>query len=238
MKKRQPQALFRKFNFTIRSVSVISKQALPSGSSRSAAKSREDENRETSIFQSLKVDHTTFDPIPPKLLRKYIAYARKHVKPVLSPEAANVLQDFYLSLRKNYKSADHTPVTTRQLESLVRLAEARAKLELRTVVHKQDAQDVVDLMKESLVSIMDDNLGHIDFRQISGMSKAKQALAFVDILKATAEKTGERIFSVSEMREIAQKSNLSVDNLDQFIENLNYQGYLLSRGNRSYELYR
>lgn len=40
-----------------------------------------------------------FDPIPPSLLRKYIAYARKYAQPILTGEAAKVLQDFYLNLR-------------------------------------------------------------------------------------------------------------------------------------------
>lgn len=65
----------------------------------------------------------TVDPIPPCLLRKYISYARQYVHPSLSPEAAQTIQDFYLSLRSQAQSADSTPITTRQLESLIRLTE-------------------------------------------------------------------------------------------------------------------
>ncbi|KAJ1728241.1 hypothetical protein LPJ61_004140 [Coemansia biformis] len=39
------------------------------------------------------------DAIPPTLLRKYVAYARKYVQPRLSPEATSKLRDFYLELR-------------------------------------------------------------------------------------------------------------------------------------------
>lgn len=63
------------------------------------------------------------DKIPHPLLRKYIAYARKYVKPKIGPEAAKVLENFYLELRKRHKDNDCTPVTTRQLESLIRLTE-------------------------------------------------------------------------------------------------------------------
>lgn len=63
------------------------------------------------------------DPIPACLLRKYISYARQYVHPLLSPEAAQTLQDFYLSLRSQANTADATPITTRQLESLIRLTE-------------------------------------------------------------------------------------------------------------------
>jgi DNA replicative helicase MCM subunit Mcm2 (Cdc46/Mcm family) len=41
------------------------------------------------------------------------------------------IQKFYLHLRETHHCQDSTPITTRQLESLMRLTEARAKLELR-----------------------------------------------------------------------------------------------------------
>ena len=65
------------------------------------------------------------DVIPACLLRKYVSYARQYVHPTLSPEAAQTLQEFYLSLRVQAQSADCTPITTRQLESLIRLTEVR-----------------------------------------------------------------------------------------------------------------
>ncbi len=47
---------------------------------------------------------------------------------------AQVLKEFYLELRrKAVGSVDSAPITTRQLESLVRLAEARARADLRQV---------------------------------------------------------------------------------------------------------
>uniref|UniRef100_A0A6I8SDY5 DNA helicase MCM8 n=1 Tax=Xenopus tropicalis TaxID=8364 RepID=A0A6I8SDY5_XENTR len=66
-----------------------------------------------------------FDPIPHQLLRKYVGYARQYVHPTLSPDAAQVLQDFYLELRKQNQGIDSTPITTRQLESLIRLTEVQ-----------------------------------------------------------------------------------------------------------------
>jgi DNA helicase MCM8 len=46
-----------------------------------------------------------FDPIPPALLRKYVAYARNYCHPVLTKEAAAVLQNFYLDLREKVSDA-------------------------------------------------------------------------------------------------------------------------------------
>ena len=53
--------------------------------------------------------------------------------------AAEILQRFYLQLRDHNTSADGTPITARQLESLVRLAEARARVDLRDEITVQDA---------------------------------------------------------------------------------------------------
>uniref|UniRef100_A0A8D1F473 DNA helicase MCM8 n=1 Tax=Sus scrofa TaxID=9823 RepID=A0A8D1F473_PIG len=63
------------------------------------------------------------DPIPHQLLRKYIGYARQYVYPRLSTDAAQILQDFYLELRKQSQRLNSSPITTRQLESLIRLTE-------------------------------------------------------------------------------------------------------------------
>ena len=58
----------------------------------------------------------------------------------LCPEAKAVLREFYLDLRKSSRTVDSTPITTRQLESTIRLTEARARLELREVATEQDAK--------------------------------------------------------------------------------------------------
>lgn len=57
----------------------------------------------------------------------------------MSKQAAEILQKFYLKLRDHATSADSTPITARQLESLVRLTQARARLDLREEITAQDA---------------------------------------------------------------------------------------------------
>lgn len=87
------------------------------------------------------------DLISPQMLRKYISYAQRFISPKLSEEATQVLKDFYLSCRNKASTIeDSLPITTRQLESAVRLSEARAKSELRLTVTKEDAEDVISLM--------------------------------------------------------------------------------------------
>ena len=89
-------------------------------------------------------------PIPPELLRKYISYA-KQINPKLTKEAMEKLESFYLEMRRASEHADSPiAITPRQLESLVRLAEARARAALRDVVLAEDAEAAIEIMKESL----------------------------------------------------------------------------------------
>ncbi|GJX26241.1 probable DNA helicase MCM8 [Tanacetum coccineum] len=84
-----------------------------------------------------------FAPLPGPLLRKYIAYAKTYIFPRMTRPAAKILQEFYLKLRDRHISADGTPITARQLESLVRLAQAQARVELREEITIQDAMESV-----------------------------------------------------------------------------------------------
>ena len=89
-------------------------------------------------------------PISSDLLRKYIAYA-KGVTPVLTQEAFNRLKEFYLEMR-SASEVEGSPIaiTARQLESLVRISEARARAALREEVISDDAVHAIAIMKWSL----------------------------------------------------------------------------------------
>jgi replicative DNA helicase Mcm len=92
-------------------------------------------------------------PIPLELLRKYISYA-KTIKPVLTGEALQRLKDFYLAMRSASESeGSPIAITARQLESLIRLAEARARAALRTEVLAEDAEAAINIMKRSLEEV-------------------------------------------------------------------------------------
>jgi len=92
-------------------------------------------------------------PIPSDMLRKYITYA-KGIKPVLTQEALQRLKDFYLAMRSASESeGSPVAITARQLESLVRIAEARARASLRKEVLTEDAEAAIAIMKRSLEEV-------------------------------------------------------------------------------------
>ncbi|XP_068042554.1 DNA helicase MCM8 [Anomalospiza imberbis] len=192
------------------------------------------------LLERLKISTgENFDAIPHQLLRKYVGYARQYVHPKLSPEAAQVLQEFYLELRKQNQGADSTPITTRQLESLIRLTEARSRLELREKSTKGDAEDVIEIMKYSMLGTYSDEFGKLDFERSqhgSGMSNRSQAKRFVSALSSVAERTYSNLFDLQQLRHIARELQLRVSDFESFIGSLNDQGYLLKKGSRIYQL--
>jgi len=88
-----------------------------------------------------------------ELLRKYISYS-KGIRPVLTQGALQRLNDFYLAMR-SASEAEGSPVaiTARQLESLVRIAEARGRAALRKEVTEEDAEAAIAIMKKSLEEV-------------------------------------------------------------------------------------
>ncbi|NXI99513.1 MCM8 helicase, partial [Psophia crepitans] len=192
------------------------------------------------LLERLKIlPGENFDAIPHQLLRKYVGYARQYVHPNLSPEAAQVLQEFYLELRKQNQGGDSTPITTRQLESLIRLTEARSRLELREKSTKEDAEDVIEIMKYSMLGTYSDEFGKLDFERSqhgSGMSNRSQAKRFVSALSSIAERTYNNLFDLQQLRHIAKELQIRVSDFESFIGSLNDQGYLLKKGSRVYQL--
>ncbi|KAJ0028431.1 hypothetical protein Pint_35572 [Pistacia integerrima] len=192
-----------------------------------------------SLVSRLRLDPRkdgNFVPLPAPLLRKYIAYARTFVFPRMSRPAAEILQKFYLKLRDHNTSADSTPITARQLESLVRLAEARAKLDLREEITAQDAMEVVEIMKESLYDKYVDEHGFVDFGRSGGMSQQKEAKRFLSALNKQSELQQKDCFSISEIYSLADRIGLRVPDIDTFVDNLNTVGYLLKKGPKTYQV--
>ncbi len=91
-----------------------------------------------------------------------------------------VLKEFYLELRQKAAATDGAPITARQLESLVRLAEARARADLREEATESDALDVVDLMRKTILDEITDESGLLDYKRAGGKSKQVSSSAQID----------------------------------------------------------
>ncbi|MFW9936445.1 MAG: minichromosome maintenance protein MCM [Candidatus Thorarchaeota archaeon] len=107
-------------------------------------------------------------PISGDLLKKYIKHARRTCNPILSEEAKERIKEFYLELRGQYESEDAIiSILARNLDALVRLSEAYAKMALRDKVNKKDVENIIKLFRRYLKDTgYDETTGKIDMDRI------------------------------------------------------------------------
>ncbi len=130
------------------------------------------------------------------ILTKYLAYA-KRFNPTLTKEAEDIIINYYLKMR-NVDSEEMITVTPRQLEGLVRLATARARLLMKDQVEEEDAQRAIDLMQSMLQDAgVDVNTGKVDLGVLQGKprSEVSKMQLFMDVLKSLE---GDNKISVEE----------------------------------------
>eukprot|EP00927_Polykrikos_kofoidii_P021832 TRINITY_DN20559_c0_g1_i1.p1 TRINITY_DN20559_c0_g1~~TRINITY_DN20559_c0_g1_i1.p1 ORF type:complete len:749 (-),score=184.51 TRINITY_DN20559_c0_g1_i1:97-2343(-) len=101
-------------------------------------------------LHSGEVTEQSEGPLPIPELRKYTSYCRSNCQPRLGKEAAEVLKNHYVSIRKAMKQERSTiPITVRQLEAIVRMSESLAKMELRDEVHVGHVEEALRLFTVS-----------------------------------------------------------------------------------------
>ncbi|MFX1499141.1 MAG: minichromosome maintenance protein MCM, partial [Promethearchaeota archaeon] len=118
--------------------------------------------------QIKKEGSSNIAPIPGDFLKKYIKHARKTITPLLTEEAKEHIKDFYLDLRSQYESEDAiVSILARNLDALVRLSEAYAKMALRNKVLKDDVDEIIKLFRRYLKDTgYDETTGKIDMDRI------------------------------------------------------------------------
>jgi DNA replication licensing factor MCM4 len=130
--------------------------------------------------------------IPLPLLTRYVTYAKAAIKPVLNEEASREIVKAYVELRKagqgNRNQSTRITATTRQLESMVRLSEAHAKVRLSNEVTKEDVFEACRLLREAIkASATDPTTGLIDW-DILATGVGAQARVHLDSMKSELRK--------------------------------------------------
>jgi DNA helicase MCM8 len=134
----------------------------------------------------------------------------------------------------NESKKDNVPITTRQLEALIRLSQARAKACLRPYVLKEDAEDVVELMIESVKQVHTDESGRVDKARGGAGGKSKQRKAFLQAMRDS----GQHEFLYSDLQRIADRLNLPVDGFKDFVEDIREAGEIQRTYNGSTTIYK
>ncbi len=102
--------------------------------------------------QTISGEEDLVPAIEKDLMRKYVSYARSKIFPRLTDEAIDLIRNDYVRTRKK-STPDTTPITPRQLESIIRLAEASAKTKLSSTVTRDDALLAIEIITSYLENV-------------------------------------------------------------------------------------
>ncbi|XP_014218789.1 DNA replication licensing factor Mcm2 [Copidosoma floridanum] len=96
-------------------------------------------------------DPNQFEPLDQDILKKYIVYARQNVRPKLSNVDEDKIAKLYSQLRAESVVTGSLPITIRHIESIIRMAEANAKMHLREYIREEDMNIAIQMGLESFV---------------------------------------------------------------------------------------
>lgn len=195
-------------------------------------KDEPDEDKDTRLSEQVLQNH--IDPeetdaeIPQEMLRKYVAYA-KQLRPQLTQEAADKIQEFYVNMRSSgSEEGDSVPITARQLEALVRVSEASARAELDDEVTEEDAQRAIDILTYSLKQVgVDPETGEFDIDMVeSGVSSSQRNRLQTVKQIIEAEAGDDESVEIEKVLEKASENNISEDKAEEVINRLKRDGEL------------
>ena len=123
--------------------------------------------------------------IDSETLTKYLTYV-KRIDPKLTKEAEQKILDYYMKMR-TVEDDNMITVTPRQLEGLIRMATARARLLLKTQVEEDDAERSIYLLQNMFEKAgIDVNTGKVDLGVLQGRprSEVSKMQLFMDVMKS------------------------------------------------------
>ena len=190
-----------------------------------------DEEKDKELAGTILQNH--IDPedmdaeIDQEQLRKYIAYAKKNIRPNLTEEASRKIQEFYVNMRKKGEEGS-VPITARQLEALIRIAEASARAQLKEEVDQDDAEKAIDILTYTLKQVgMDPETGEFDIDIIESGVSNSQRNRLQKIKQLIDQLAGEdNSAEIEEVLEEAEEEGMEKDQAEEIIERLKREGEL------------
>ena len=98
-----------------------------------------------------RMNQEHLDIIEQPLLKKYLIYAKRFIKPKLSEIDQNKITQFYADIRRESNTVGGIPIAVRHIESVIRMSEAWARLHLRDHVRSDDIDHAIEMLLESFL---------------------------------------------------------------------------------------
>ena len=164
------------------------------------------------------------------LFSKYLAYA-KQIEPALTPEAIDIVRSYYMDMRR-IESEGMITVTPRQLEGLIRLASARARLLLKDMVNAEDAQRAIYLVDQMMRTAgVDVNTGKTDFGVLYGkpQSVVSKEKTFMELFRGLTGTENNDVEDKVLVDELVKTGKFSDEEARKYIQKFNREGQIFER---------
>ncbi|MAH03602.1 hypothetical protein CMI39_02335 [Candidatus Pacearchaeota archaeon] len=168
--------------------------------------------------------------IPRDIFRKYVAYAKQKVNPYLSEEAVSEIKKFYVDLRNRPVLSESAmrpiPISARQLQALIRMSEASAKLRLSNTVSKEDSIRAIEIIKYYLMQVgYDYESKTFDIDKVSGKFSSSQRNKIITVRDTIINLEG-RLGKMIPVEEIEKEleGKLTKEEIEESINKLSSSG--------------
>ena len=163
-----------------------------------------------------------------QFLRKYIAFSRRNIVPVMTQEAMQDLADFYVRLRSQESSGETgaIAITPRQLEALVRLAEASARIRLSEQITNEDTERAIKIAQYYLRRVASDS-GILDIDMIAtGVSHTQRSriIELTEIIRALSAEDKSGAANEDEIISEAESKGFEREQIKTDLEKLQREG--------------
>ncbi|HTD81474.1 MAG TPA: hypothetical protein VK723_04920 [Thermoplasmata archaeon] len=176
-----------------------------------------------------------FEPI---FFRKYVAYA-KRFSPVMTPESMETIKAKYLEIRKAGEPAGASvPITPRQLEAIIRLAEASARARLSQRVDPEDADRAVRITEYWMRRVAGEE-GRFDIDIVqTGISQSQrdQIITLRDVISQLSEQSPAGSADYEEIVRVAGERGIPQVKVDQWLKRWAQEGDVYTPGKNKYKL--
>jgi replicative DNA helicase Mcm len=164
------------------------------------------------------------------LFSKYLSYA-KQIEPALTPEAIDIVRSYYMDMRR-IESEGMITVTPRQLEGLIRLASARARLLLKDVVDAEDARRAIYLVDQMMRTAgVDVNTGKTDLGVLYGkpQSVVSKEKTFMELFRGLTGAENNDVEDKALVDELVKTGKFSDEEARKYIQKFNREGQIFER---------
>ena len=164
------------------------------------------------------------------LIRKYVAFAKRSIHPILSSDAQTLLRDYYVETRrKGGESHDSIAISARAIEGLYRLAQASARVRLSAEATIEDAHRSIRLTKTWRHELMGENFDETTLQSGKKATARNRERTILEIVRRIHVETGQ-VVSLNDVLTEAGRNDITRDAAEDLIDALCRDGRLMRPG--------